>query len=528
VLVAAMLSCAMSGAVAENETHWLTDPKAHCAVFDGNAQAGDAVSWSGDCANGLASGQGTASFSRDGAEFESFTANFVKGVAGDGPVVAHWGHGWSYDGNDIHGQFNGPGVLVNDSHDRFEGNWIDGKMNGQGVMIRADGERYDGAWKDDLPNGKGVLTKADGTKLDGNFQDGKFEEASAGSDAKTAAAKPETQSAFAGISGKTLTGIDGSSIALTLIDGGIERRITNSGGVSRKTTFTFMNDRMGTVVEDGGPVANVTGFFRLTDDGVDVRYADGRSEILSANADGGLLMTVEAAGDTSCRDWYPDGHVFSDADKKAALAAYASKLGLQPAAQHAGCPVPVAPVPHAAAETKPQPHAERHAEAKALGARAAYVTRDKLGGLETVSVKNSVVHAIDADMPVMAGPVTASAAPPAMAADDHNASHCLSVESDGHYWGFRNACGFAVQFAYCLMHGAEKLTACDGANGVTGSVAASGFGALSPDQSLSEKDADHDFRWVACNGGAGEVTAHLAQADPVSGRCERAVTASAH
>jgi hypothetical protein len=514
--------------VAENETHWLTDPKAHCAVFDGNAQAGDAVSWSGDCVDGLASGQGTASFSRDGGEFESFAANFVKGVAGDGPVVAHWGHGWSYDGNDIHGQFNGPGVLINDSHDRFEGNWIDGKMNGQGVMIRADGERYDGAWKDDLPNGKGVLTKADGTKLDGNFQDGKFEEASAGSDAKTAAAKPETQSAFAGISGKTLTGIDGSSIALTLIDGGIERRITNSGGVSRKTTFTFMNDRMGTVVEDGGPVANVTGFFRLTDDGVDVRYADGRSEILSANADGGLLMTVEAAGDTSCRDWYPDGHVFSDADKKAALAAYASKLGLQPAAQHAGCPVPVAPVPHAAAETKPQPHAERHAEAKALGARAAYVTRDKLGGLETVSVKNSVVHAIDADMPVMAGPVTASAAPPAMAADDHNASHCLSVESDGHYWGFRNACGFAVQFAYCLMHGAEKLTACDGANGVTGSVAASGFGALSPDQSLSEKDADHDFRWVACNGGAGEVTAHLAQADPVSGRCERAVTASAH
>jgi hypothetical protein len=189
--------------------------------------------------------------------------------------------------------------------------------------------------------------------------------------------------------------------------------------------------------------------------------------------------------------------------------------------------VAAGPAPHAEAQTKP--HAERHAEARPLGAHAAFVARDKVGGLQTVSVKNSVVHAIDADMPVMAGPVTASAAPPPMAADDHNASHCLSVESDGHYWGFRNACDFAVQFSYCLMHGPEKLTACDGANGVTGSVAASGFGALNPDQSLSEKDADHDFRWIACNGGAGEVTAHLEHSDPVSGRCERAaVTASAH
>ena len=47
-----------------------------------------------------------------------------------------------------------------------------------------------------------------------------------------------------------------------------------------------MNDRHG---HGGGgrrqPAgSNVTGFFRLTDKGVEVRYADGRSEMLSANA----------------------------------------------------------------------------------------------------------------------------------------------------------------------------------------------------------------------------------------------------
>ena len=101
---------------------------------------------------------------------------------------------------------------------------------------------------------------------------------------------------FEGISGKTLTGVDGSRIALTLIEGGIERQITEAGAQPKKTTFTFMNDRLGTVVEDGGAAAgaNVTGFFRLTDTGVEVRYADGRGEMLTATPDGGVLMQRSA------------------------------------------------------------------------------------------------------------------------------------------------------------------------------------------------------------------------------------------
>ena len=115
------------------------------------------------------------------------------------------------------------------------------------------------------------------------------------------------------------------------------------------------------------------------------------------------------------------------------------------------------------------------------------------------------------------------AAPAAIAAiaDQNDASHCLKVDSDGSHWGFRNGCDFAVQFAYCMAGGADSLTACGDQDAVitsvSGSVAANSFGALMADNSLQEKDAAHNFRWIACGGGAGEVVAHLDHSEPPAG-----------
>ena len=54
--------------------------------------------------------------------------------------------------------------------------------------------------------------------------------------------------------------------------------------------------------------------------------------------DGGVLMQLEAPGAAaSCRSLYPDGHAFSEADKKEAVAEYASRLGL---ARRQGRPAP--------------------------------------------------------------------------------------------------------------------------------------------------------------------------------------------
>jgi hypothetical protein len=81
-----------------------------------------------------------------------------------------------------------------------------------------------------------------------------------------------------------------------------------------------------------------------------------------------------------------------------------------------------------------------------------------------------------------------------------------------------------------MAGGSGSLTACGTKNVVTtsaaGSVAAHGFGALVTDTSLTDKDASHNFRWIACGGGAGEVVARLDHYEPPAGRCERAQTAS--
>lgn len=543
-MAAVLLNCGLASVSAAQEQNqgqgqWLKD--GGCALFGAGAHPGDTVRWTGSCADGYAEGLGTATFTHDG-QSQSFTANFVHGVIPDGHVISRWGQGWSYDGEAVAGRFHGAGILTTDTSDRFDGQWSDGRMNGFGVLLRANGERYAGDWKDDKPNGNGELRQADGTLVRGLFIDGKLtdKETSLSTRANIIAA---SNAPFGGVSGKTLAGVDGSSIALTLIEGGMELQQVPTDGSPRKTTFTFMTDRMGTVVEDSGSQnagSSVTGFFRLTGKGVEVRYADGRSAMLSASADGGVQMVLEGDGGPSCRAWYPQGHQFSDSDKKMALNAYASKLGLPIAASDTGNGCVSASAPQAAnaipsldappAAARPRPDRRSDSKAPARMAKASYRIGDYQPNPETV-VKNSTIHAIDVpEAASMTGAIAAAPAIAAAAADKNNASRCLKVDSDGSHWGFRNSCDFAVQFAYCMADGSNNLTACGTNNTVTtsatGSVAAKGFGALMTDTSLQDKDAAHHFRWIACGGSSSEVAAHLDTLEPPAGRCERTRTAS--
>ena len=128
------------------------------------------------------------------------------------------------------------------------------------------------------------------------------------------------------------------------------------------------------------------------------------------------------------------------------------------------------------------------------------------------------MHTIDAGADPIAPPSPQASLDPATVPD--SASSCLTVDSDSGHRGFRNHCGYSVQFAYCLMSDPDGLAACkDG--GVSGSVAPNGFGSLVADRSIKETGGEHDFRWVACSGGSGEVVPHLDRADPPAGRCVR-------
>jgi hypothetical protein len=284
-------------------------------------------------------------------------------------------------------------------------------------------------------------------------------------------------------------------------------------------------------------VANIIGVFRMTGAGIEAQYADGSSETLAVNPSGGLTIESISTANDSCTAWYPEGHVFSLDERRAALAQFATRLGLADPADKKTVSSKAACAPIQASHTSDVPtkvevlgrqagipRSLTTPPATATAAALSTTTLkqpDLAPDLRPVEVRNSQVHPIDANVAQPPQTVASADVPmPAGAADQQGASTCLSVESDGMHWGFRNHCGYSVQFAYCQMSGADQLASCrDGT--LSGSVAANGFGSLVADEGLKQNDAIHDFRWVACQGGAGEVIPRLDQTNPPAGRCVR-------
>ena len=362
--------------------------------------------------------------------------------------------------------------------------------------------------------------------------------------------------------GKKLTGIDGTMIELSSAKGSLSREISSPNGALQRLNFAFINDRLGTVsdTKDG---SSVTGLFRATEQEILIHYADGSVELLRTNASGGLsIETKTTKGAFSCKAFYPEGHVFSLDERKAALAEFAGQLGLADLATNSAAAgkipcgtgvegrLPSSPRgPAAAAEGPGTPLSQ----AQATGPEAAPAPAIALlpAGSTLLNGNSPVVSAAGVPLPQLPPPGGTPGSRPAVQtinvppsqiqaldkmpdsgmslplepsstdeAAEMGASSCLSVESDGLHWGFRNRCGYDVQFSYCTMDGRNPLTGCR-ERAVGGSVAPNGFGVLVEDENLKAVNANHDFRWVACKGGAGEVVARLDQVAPPSGRCIR-------
>src|SRR5437763_1030092 len=94
--------------------------------------------------------------------------------------------------------------------------------------------------------GPGDTVQWTGACVGGYFIDGKLDQKSGAPADARATTTPLKESAnapgapFGGVSGKTLIGVDGSSIVLTVIEGGMEMQVVPASGLARKTTFTFM------------------------------------------------------------------------------------------------------------------------------------------------------------------------------------------------------------------------------------------------------------------------------------------------
>jgi len=511
----------LSNALASEDPHLHFDRQSNCSVYDVESRAALSARWSGSCARGLASGRGTATFERDDQTQLTVLATFANGRVEDGDASVRWSAGAHYEGRWAHGAPNGHGSITWANGDRYDGDFVDGRAEGQGLENWANGDRYEGPWHHDVPDGLGIFTKKGGPAQHIAFVAGKPEPAPKSGETAADTNTPHLPDKFVflDLSGKTLTGLDGSSITLEVIDGGVVRTIANPGGQSERLVFKILNGNLGTISKSDGS-QQVTGVFRTAQSGLDAEYADGRLEHFAINNAGGLTsLIVSPSGEGVCLSWYPDGHLFSKDERKAAVVAYARRLGVSlPSSPAVSSPQCESKRPVDTARGRDDPPLVRPLP-KPIGQHAS-LPPYKLGNgpvdLQVVPVHDSIVHPIDSPLTVTAAPD--SAAPPT---NEVFASKCLRVDSDGSYWGFRNHCGYSVQFAYCLLHSSDETPSCgtDGSGAANGSVSASGFSSLFADTSLSGGRTEHDFRWVACRGGAGEVVPHLDTPEPASGRC---------
>jgi hypothetical protein len=226
------------------------------------------------------------------------------------------------------------------------------------------------------------------------------------------------------------------------------------------------------------------------------------------------------------------------------VVAYAASLGLNAPAKDKDAPAVSACIAPTVAKPAARAAAAKPAPAEPAGT---------LAPLAAVTVRASNVHAVPetaaAAAPVAATTIAAAAptpsaasavapaaplpaqlpSPPPAAATaavaktdvmppGRGASDCLSVESDGTSLGFRNRCSYNVQFAYCVQDKSDPKTPCD-VETRAGNVGGTAFLALLRDTNIRSEDAEHNFHWVGCSGGAGDVTAYLDRAEPAAGRC---------
>ena len=149
-----------------------------------------------------------------------------------------------------------------------------------------------------------------------------------GAGAQAAAADGAQQSAIGKIAGKKFYSADGASLTFIAFEGGLAREIHEPDGAVVIQTFMLTSSKTGTVSDaEGGSTA--AGNFELTEAGLATEYSDGRSETLAPNSAGGMAMELRgSAGDRICTAWFPEGHRFSDAERRAALIEVSDRLDL--------------------------------------------------------------------------------------------------------------------------------------------------------------------------------------------------------
>jgi hypothetical protein len=152
LLAALMLAMALIALAhaASDDQEWIADKKG-CKVANPFPRPGEAITWTGECKNGYAQGQGVLQWYFNGKEDDRYEGNLEQGWA------------------------EGRGTLYKADGGKYDGEWQHSLQSGMGRYEAPDGSYYDGQWKDGKPNGSGQYRRPDGRIFMGLWRDGVFE-----------------------------------------------------------------------------------------------------------------------------------------------------------------------------------------------------------------------------------------------------------------------------------------------------------------------------------------------------------------
>src|SRR5262249_12798931 len=101
---AAMASATLAQTNAPPHADWITATNQPCKIWNPMPQPNESVTWSGECKDGYASGEGVLSWTENGKPDVVFRARYANGKR------------------------NGPGVIIDPDGKRFAGNWLNDQL----------------------------------------------------------------------------------------------------------------------------------------------------------------------------------------------------------------------------------------------------------------------------------------------------------------------------------------------------------------------------------------------------------------
>jgi hypothetical protein len=149
IWLAALLGVSALAAPSE-DLEWIAD-KRGCKVANPFPRAGESITWSGECKNGFAHGEGVLQWYLNGKEDDRYEGNLELGWA------------------------EGRGVLYRGDGGKYDGEWKDSLQQGNGRYEAPDGSWYEGQWKMGKPHGQGQYRRPDGKVFIGEWIDGVYE-----------------------------------------------------------------------------------------------------------------------------------------------------------------------------------------------------------------------------------------------------------------------------------------------------------------------------------------------------------------